>query len=327
MQGRSDTQLSLHAYFAIYLESLRLDSVLDFDLYLKVGTEAVLYRASNLPFSQKTLDRLLEQNVTRLYISHEDRHQYQRYIESNINEIVADTTIAQDTKAGIVYDSAILLARDVLDNPTLGENIRRSRTFVESTVAFVLSSRRAFHSLLKVMSFDYYTYTHSVNVCTFALALAEYTGIHDLEELSVLGSGALLHDVGKTRIDEAILNKQTPLTSSEMDMIKMHPRWGVDLLQASDVLAEESYFPVIEHHERENGSGYPRGLTSGQIHTHSKFVAIADVFDAMTTRRIYRPAKAAYPALKEMFSDSGAFDRTLLERFTHLMGPTDLADV
>ena len=315
------TEMKKGYFIPVHLDSLRIDSILNFDLYTRKGIEYILYRASNLPFTEANRTSLLQYNVKELYISGENRHRYQEYLESNMKEIIADPTIEQTAKANIVYDSAKLLVQDVLDNPTLPENIRRSQDMVDSTVSFILNGQTAFHSMLRVMSFDYYTYTHSVNVCTFSLALAQFTGIENKEELCRLGTGALLHDVGKTEIPKAILKKRSSLTDREWDLIRKHPKSGVDILKKTNMIAEESYYPVLQHHEREDGSGYPLGLKSDEIHVHSKIVAIADVYDAMTTKRVYRTAMAPYLALKEVFDQGGVFDRQLLKRFTQMMGP------
>ena len=315
------TETTVDRFMPVHLDSLRIDSILNFDLYIRTGTDYVLYRASDLPFTEENRSSLLQYNVKVLYVSGGRRHQYQEYLEANIKNIVLDPTIEETAKAGIVYDSTKLLVKDVLDNPTLGKNIQRSQSLVDSTVAFILTGRNAFHSLLRVMSFDYYTYTHSVNVCTFSLALAQFIGIDDVQELCQLGTGALLHDVGKTMIPEAVLQKRSRLSEREWELIKSHPQWGVDILKETNLIAERSYDPVLEHHEREDGSGYPRGLKSNDIHPHSKIVAIADVFDAMTTRRVYRSAVAPFVALKEIFDQEGVFDRSFLENFTLLMGP------
>jgi HD-GYP domain-containing protein (c-di-GMP phosphodiesterase class II) len=312
-------------FLVIYLESLRIDSILDFDLYVKQGKNFVLYRASNMPFGEDTRGKLLENSIKRLYITTENQHNYQKYIENNIREILTDNSIRDNAKAGIVYDCAKLLVKDVLSNPTLGENIKRSQAMVETTVSYILSGRNAFHNLLQVMSFDYYTYTHSINVCTFSLALAQFAGINNLEELNKIGCGALLHDVGKTRISESILNKDGRLTKKEMDKVKKHPEWGYEITKKTDLISKESYYPILQHHERENKSGYPYGIGGNKIHMYSKIVAIADVFDAMTTKRAYRSAIATFRALKEMFDMRDTFDRKLLEQFTRLLGPKKLA--
>ncbi len=322
MSAGSSANMLVGGYFPIYLGSLRIDSVLDFDLYISVGHDLVLYRAAYLPFIAATRDSLLENKVTRLYVSASDRHPFQQYIEANIRQILNDPSVDKFTKASIIYDSSKQLVEDILSNPRLAENIQRSQAMVESTVLFILEGQSAFQNMVRVMSFDYSTYTHSVNVCTFALALARFTGIERTEELNRLGTGALLHDVGKTRIPESLLNKQGPLTEDEMDIVRRHPQWGCEIIHETNLISKESYLPILQHHEREDKSGYPNSIGSGEIHLFSKIVSIADVFDAMTTKRAYRHAVATYPALKEMYSLIDGFDRRLMDQFTHLMGPT-----
>jgi putative nucleotidyltransferase with HDIG domain len=313
-------------YLPIYLESLRIDSVVEFDLFKENGVEVVLYRAASQPFTEKERRTLLDNNVTRLLVNRENRRQYQRYLEDNLGSIVMDPSIKESVRAGIVYDSAKLLMEDLFERPALGENIQRSKELVGSTVGFVLTGQAAFHSLLKVMSFDYSTYTHSVNVCTLSLALAQFSGLKNPRDLRALGTGALLHDIGKTRVSDSILNKIEPLTDAEMDLIRKHPEWGCDIIKQTDLIDPDSYYPILQHHERENNTGYPEAMSGSRIHLYGKITAIADVFDAMTTRRVYRSAMEAYPALKEMFADAGAFDARLLEQFTKMLGPANEAD-
>jgi putative nucleotidyltransferase with HDIG domain len=323
MNPSLDTKDTTTIYLPVYLESLRTDSILDFDLYVRTNEEYVLYRASDLPFTDETRCSLLDNNVRTLHVHVDKQRNYQRYIESNIRAIIDDVSIEEDTKAGIVYENASCLVRDILDNPSLKSSIERGQDVVESTVAYVLKGQRAFHSLLRVMSYDYYTYSHCVNVCTFSLALAQASGITDAEELFLLGTGALLHDVGKTKIPEAVLNKPGPLTPTEMDLMKKHPQFGFEIVKSTDVIPDMSYYPIIQHHEREDSNGYPNKAGAGEIHIYSKMVAIADVFDAMTTRRTYRDALSTFQALKTMHESEKSFERRLLDAFTHLMGPTD----
>jgi putative nucleotidyltransferase with HDIG domain len=171
------------------------------------------------------------------------------------------------------------------------------------------------------MSFDYSTYTHSINVWALSLALGQQVGIRDPKELKVLGTGALLHDIGKTRIADSILNKMGPLTAAEKNLIRKHPEWGYDIVKDTDLIEPDSYYPIVQHHERENRSGYPRGVAGKEIHFYGKIAAISDVFDAMTTKRVYRSEIDAYPALKIMFADEGAFDSDLLEQFARMLVP------
>jgi len=323
MQTASKQEIVAGKFMPIYLEALRIDTIVDFDLYIKIGNDFILYRASDLPFTEKTRASLLENNVDRLFVPMGSQDKYQHYIESNINQILKDDDIPEKTKAGIVYDSTKLLVRDILTNPTLNENVRRSQAMVEAKINFILRGPEAFHNLLRVMSFDYYTYTHSVNVCTFSVAFAQFMGITDEETLNTLGTGALLHDVGKTKISDRILNKRTKLTPTEMELIRRHPEWGAELMRETQLIPDDAYFPIIQHHEREDGSGYPAGIGGGEMHIFGRIVGIADCFDAMTTRRVYQQAVDTFPALKIMFQQETAFNREMLEKFAYLMGPLD----
>ncbi len=311
----------LSAYLPIYLHSLRLESLLDFDLYLYNSGRMVLFRASHLPFSEKARDTLLERDIKRLYISQDQRRQYQEYVESNINEILGDPDIDNFTKVSIIYDSAKELLKDIFDDPTKGKNIKRSKDLVESTVLYILGGQNALHNMLRVMSFDYSIYTHSVNVCTFAMALAHAIGIEKSQDLIELGTGAILHDIGKVKIPNEILFKPGPLDPDEMETVRAHPNWGVELVSQTDLIPSASYIPIKQHHERQNGSGYPDRLEGDDIHPYGRIVAIADSFDAMTTQRIYRGAQSSFTALKTMFENDLGYDQDLLQIFTHLLGP------
>lgn len=314
-------------YMPIYLESLRIDTVLNFDLFIKIGNEMILYRSADLPFTEKTRNKLLENKVTRLYVSKQYRQQYQKYIEQNLDKILVDRQIPEPRKAGILYETSKTLMKDVLENPTYGDNIKRSKNMVANTVSFILKGQAAFHNLLKISSFDYYTYTHSVNVCTFAVALAQQVGLNDEVFLHELGIGALLHDVGKSKISERILNKRSALTTMEFELMKKHPKWGVEILSGTDLIDATSYYPVLQHHERGDRSGYPNGLNLSEMHESSRIVAIVDTFDAMTTERVYQKAKDTFPALKTMFELKEEYDQKLLRSFAELMGPSGLANV
>jgi len=311
----------------IYLDSIRVDSVLDFELYIQVNKQLVLYRSPDLPFTDKTRQKLLDNNVERLYIAFENKARYQRYIEKNLDKILADPHIQEEKKAGILYDTSTNLVKDVLNNPTFGENIQRSKDLVSQTVGFILKGRDAFLNLLKITSFDYYTYTHSVNVCTFAIALAQQMGFKDELFLHELGTGALLHDVGKSRISDRILNKRGGLTPIEFEIMKKHPKWGVEILEETRQVDTVCHYPVLQHHERGDRRGYPQGLSLDEMHIYSRIVAICDSFDAMTTDRVYQRAIDSFPALRIMFSLQGAYDEHIMRAFVELMGPSGLAEL
>jgi len=320
-------QRSEQKHMVIQLDSIRVDSILDFDLYINVNNTLVLYRSSDLPFTDRTRQKLLDNNVERLFITSENKPKYQRYIEKNLSKIIADPKIVEERKASILYETSSNLVKDVLANPTYGENIKRSKELVTTTVGYILQGQESFHNLMKITSFDYYTYTHSVNVCTFAVALAQQMGFKDEQFLHELGVGALLHDVGKSKISERILNKRSALNPIEFEIMRKHPKWGVDILTDTDEISATSYYAILQHHERGDRSGYPAGLTLEEMHLYSKIVAITDCIDAMTTERVYQKAIDTYPSLRIMLSLKNHFDETALRAFVALMGPTGLTEV
>ena len=311
-------------FIPIQLDSIRVDSVLNFDLYLNINRNLVLYRSADLPFTDRTRQKLLENSVDKIYITTESKHKYLLYIEKNLNKIIHDPQIPEIKKAGILYETSTNLVQDILSRPTYGENIKRSKELVGNTVNYILKGQEAFHSLMKISSFDYYTYTHSVNVCTFAIALAQQMGFHDQDFLFELGVGALLHDVGKSKISERILHKRSALNSIEFEIMKKHPKWGDDLMRETSQIPEASMYPILQHHERGDRSGYPNAIGLNEMHIFSKIVAIADSFDAMTTERVYQKAMDTFPALKVMYSIKGAYDEEAMKAFVSLMGPNGL---
>ena len=187
-------------YISIAIETLQLNSIIDFSLYLKRNGDAVLYREQDLPFGEEEKGRLIENNVKEVFILSIDKKKYLRYVEKNLDSIIGDETYPVDKKAGLVYDSAKSIIFDVLEHPRSGENIKRSGKVISNTLDYILSDELSFRQLVKVTSYDYYTYTHSVNVGVFAIALANKLDIYNRDQIFTLGWGAILHDIGKTKV-------------------------------------------------------------------------------------------------------------------------------
>ena len=145
-------------------------------------------------------------------------------------------------------------------------------------------------ALAPLRDLDEYSFTHSINVCILNLAQAAALGIEG-PLLHDLGTAALLHDIGKTRIAEEVLNKKDPLTDEEWELIRMHPFDGAKLLLAAPGVPRLAVVTAYEHHLRFDGKGYPRVSGSWEQNISSHMTAISDVFDAMSTHRAYRKAQ------------------------------------
>ena len=166
----------------------------------------------------------------------------------------------------------------------------------------------------------YDTFSHSVCVAAFTVSLGLRVGISAPQEILAVGLGAMFHDFGKVRVPLAILTKPGPLTGWEMEVVRHHPEWGQALLedlQATDVAME----PVLYHHERFNGTGYPAGLRREEIPFSARVAAVADVFHAITSRRPYRGPLDMYAAAELMVRRMpGHFDPDVLREFILLLG-------
>jgi putative nucleotidyltransferase with HDIG domain len=311
------------AFIPIDLDGLVVDTVLDFNLFLPAGRGRLLFfRSPNLEFNVAHRNRLLDNNVHTVYIRAQERGRYQQYLEHHLPAVIANPTIPSKRKADLLYSVSSNVVQDCLNDPRSDAIVPRTKRVAESTIDFVLKSDRSVAQLSSLMATDYYTYTHSINVSVFAVALAHKAGVAR-EDLPDFATGALLHDIGKTELPRELLTKAGPLTADEMRAMQEHVVIGERLL-GQGRLPAMAMLPVKQHHEKIDGSGYPRGLEKDQVHLFGRIAAIADCFDAMTTNRSYQRAMKPYDALLLMRTSHRAkFDQTLLESFIRLLKAPD----
>ena len=313
-------------YLPVDLSSLKTDTKVGCDLYLLVKSGAdsryILYCRGDAIFESSKREMLLGKNISRLFITKEDQQKYYEYLENNFQSIISDTSISPGERTKIVHSAATNLVKDLFNDPRSG-NVERTKTFAYNMVDYVLKDNDAAHSLLKIAVHEYYTYTHSVNVAAVGTLFAKSIGFKN-EDLRELCSGILLHDVGKTRISTDILNKKGKLTKEEFDEIKKHPELGIEVLDEADIEFKEERIITIQHHENDDGTGYPHGLKKDEIHLSGKIARIIDVYDALTTKRTYADAVRPFAALVEMKEKmSNCFDNELLMEFIRFLGPYD----
>lgn len=147
-----------------------------------------------------------------------------------------------------------------------------------------------------------YTYEHSMNVAMYSLLIGLSEDLSN-EEISSLILGGILHDLGKLSISNSILDKPTKLDDTEFKAIKQHPVYGVQLSDDLDCVEERVHSMILQHHEKLDGTGYPYGLTDGKITHLSKVIAVADIFDAVTSQRAYHRKRSVADGIKIVNSD------------------------
>lgn len=224
------------------------------------------------------------------------------------------------------YSHSVTATRDVMNSVRMGQNpnLTKVKRVVQGIVDQILSDEASLIGLTTIRDFDDYTFTHSVNVCIFSVALGRRIGLSRLQ-LYDLGLTALFHDIGKSRVSAEVINKAGQLTEDEWRMIASHPWMG---LLALFQLKEATEFPyrtmrvAYEHHMKCDVTGYPRTLRTRSIGLYSRIVACADGFDAATTRRAYQtePLSPAEVLAELRDNPRRGQDPTVVKAFVSMLG-------
>lgn len=167
-------------------------------------------------------------------------------------------------------------------------------------------------SMLKVS--DEYTFKHSVDVATMAMIVGKKHGLSD-HEIHELGISGLLHDVGKSKIPNEVLNKAGKLTDEEFALMKQHTLFGFDILKKRNEFSEGIMLGVLQHHEKTNGRGYPVGSPADKIHPYAKIISVADIYDALVTERPYKKGFPKGVAIEMIMSMTGELDFDAMKSF------------
>ncbi len=247
-------------------------------------------------------------------------HLYNEYMESNIRWALTDSDLSVDEKTDILYTTSCEMVREFLADPTNQSVVPRTRAIVGAAVDHLMSEESAFAAFLRASPMDYRTYSHSVDVAMYTLHLAQRVGCTDRTRLKEIGIGTLLHDIGKFRIPECILNKSGRLTESEWRVMRKHPTWGHEILVRHGVKSPVVLSIVRDHHEKMDGGGYPSGVRARTLPDYVRMTTICDVFDALTTQRAYKDRLKSFPALDIMKEEmSNELDPQLFAAFVRML--------
>jgi putative nucleotidyltransferase with HDIG domain len=215
------------------------------------------------------------------------------------------------------YVEAKQEVKDILDAINSGKHLD-SRN-VDNALVNIKENVHDSFDVLKcidsIRTVDEYTYAHCVNVSLLAMTLARWLGMNNTEVEEIAKAG-LLHDIGKAKIDADLLNKNGKLTPEEFEEMKTHTTNGYRMVENMHDISRGVKMGVLMHHERTDGSGYPMGAKGDQIHKYAKVLAIADVYDAMTSDKVYKNRRPAFEVLRYMQGEmANLLDRAMLNTF------------
>ncbi len=221
-----------------------------------------------------------------------------------------------------VKTKAVETVKTMLEDVAVGKSFKTedAKEEVSGMVKSIFRNKDAMLSLTRLKSFDEYTFTHSVNVSVLSIALAGELGFSK-EEVDIIGLGAMLHDVGKMLVPDAVLNKPGKLTPEERVEIQKHTTHAKEVLEARGDIPEKAILMAYEHHEKADGTGYPEGKTADQVQRESVVNAVADVYDALTSARVYKPGMPPPHALSFIKSRAESeFNPEYVDKFIETIG-------
>ncbi len=277
----------------------------DFSLYYAVQSKSQVKELKPRGVIVDDADLLYVKKTKKLFVKDIEHHIYEdfykNFLQTNSSK---GNPVTFTKKIDDMYKNASVALNDLFENPEKLSNYKESKKVVCDLVDSVLDEEFAIKSLMKIATHDYYTHTHSINVAIYALSLGSFLGFNDVE-LEELGEAALLHDLGKSKIAPAVINKKGRLTIQEFEIIKKHPTYGVSLGLKLGIKNKKVLEGIKYHHEKIDGSGYPSGLYKEEIPLYAKIVGICDIFDALTSQRSYKRAMTSFDALKLMKLEMG----------------------
>ncbi len=251
-----------------------------------------------------------------------DESEYREMVPPGLMEALTDHAAARESKAYAVKSSSKIIMKRLMEKTPDAGMLCEARESLYEVIDCILDGDQLNQFLLTISDHDMYTYTHSVNVGVLSLLLAKkYLGSSDRHNLRELGVGFFLHDLGKTQVDPAIINKEGKLTFDELQAMRRHPLYGFNILNDANQLTTECKLIILEHHEKEDGSGYPYGLYGEEIHVYARICSMVDMYDALTTDRPYRRKMLPFRALNIIKSEiNDSVQKCLFENLVLILG-------
>lgn len=288
---------------------------------------------------QLTIDKIFNIGIRELYIdtlkgadvrAAPTEHQVNADLERRLQEIARkqpEKPITSELKeeagrARRLHGEANKIVRHMMDDIRLGQQIQvdRIEPLVEHMVESIFRNQDALLPLARLKNHDDYTFEHSVSVCALLVAFGRGMKL-SRDVIKDMALGGLLHDVGKARVPDRILNKPAKLTDDEYVRIQSHVDQGVLVLEQTPGIGEIAMQVTSQHHERFDGSGYPHKLAGGKISVYGQMAAIVDVYDAISSDRVYHKGMSPTQALKKLLEwSSHHFDPQLVQAFIRAIG-------
>lgn len=294
-------------------------SQIDFNLFLTNESKnaMTIFLQSDSAVDGNTKVKLRE--IEMLYISADEEERYQAYVDKHLQSIARNSDIPTEQKARLIYEKAAETIDAMFNNPESLKNVENAQPVVNNFIDIILNDASAVESLMKITAHDYYTHTHSINVSIYTLSLGSFLGIQG-KDLEVLGMAAILHDLGKSKIDYDIINKNGKLTDEEFAQMKNHPALGHEIALKLGIRDERILSGIRHHHEKIEGGGYPDKIKGDEISYFARIIGVCDVFDALSTKRSYKDPMSSFESFKLIKEQmNGHLDMGIVNSFIKML--------
>jgi putative nucleotidyltransferase with HDIG domain len=291
-----------------------------------VKDEAVARKVRALGVHEIYIDTRRGLDLPEAPTREEVEHQVNEKIEAIVAEatpvMTADKVASEVERARALHREANVIVRDMMGDIRLGKQIELEQVepLVERIVDSIFRQQDALLPLARLKEHDAYTFQHSVSVCALMTSFARTLQL-PREIIHEIAVGALLHDVGKAKVPDEILNKPAKLTDAEFFKMKSHVVQSKIILQGTPGISEIALDVAAQHHERFDGTGYPNKLKGDEISLYGQMGAIVDVYDAITSNRVYHKGMAPTEALRKLLDWSKFhFKPELVQAFIRSVG-------
>lgn len=304
-------------YYKVPADLYHSGDQIEANIYLYYQGQYILFKSKGLKWTAEDDQKLASFEVQTLYMRFASSVEHHRFLDAQFKRLLSHPKATVQQKVQVLYEISDPVLSTIFKTPESAENIESAANYVKNCIRF-LNEKGSIPEIVQLASKSFNEHSHGLQVSAYSVALAKESGYKSYEEIFGLGLGALLHDIGKSQIKEEILNKPAELDDDEWQLIRQHPQFGMDVLKNNTAVPDVAKRIVLEHHERVNGKGYPRGTKN--IHIFSKIVGITDCFNALTSERPYGKRMEPYDALKFMLqSMSQEFDKKLMAKFIEML--------
>lgn len=270
--------------------------------------DGIVLLGERMELTERLIQRLEACHIQYLYIEDE------RTLDVEIKPLISEETFRFAVKE-VKRNFETMLAsseRSRMDRPFIAKPMK---SIMDAILDELLEQKEGMVMLMNMGTVDNYLYQHSLNVCVYTSLLASQSGL-SRDEVYQIGLGALLHDVGKVKVHIDLIKKPGQLTAEEFENIKLHTIYGFNMLKDQPNISLAVAHCALQHHERLDGSGYPRGIKGNEISEPAKWIGIVDSYDAMTTNRVYRSPILPHDAIERLYAGSGTlYDQNKLAVF------------